>query len=543
MKQSDYSGRNGNLFSRRRLTEELKATQVWDVIVIGGGATGLGVALDGVSRNYKVLLLEQDDFGKGTSSKSTKLVHGGVRYLAQGDIDLVREALFERGLLLKNAPHLVRNRTFIIPNYDLLRGPFYWIGLKLYDLLAGKWSLGPSQYISRAEVIKRIPTIEKSGLRNGVSYHDGQFDDARMAVNLAQTVIEKGGCALNHFPVGGLLKNKDGKIIGVQAWDKETGEKFEFTGKAVVNATGVFVNQIIEMDDQHKPPLVRPSQGAHIVLDRSFLNSEEAMMIPKTSDGRVLFAVPWHNRVIVGTTDMPVSQAELDPRPLQEEIDYILETAGRYLTRPPQHSDVLSVFAGLRPLAAHQSDDDTKTKEISRSHRIITDKSGLVTITGGKWTTFRKMGEDVIDRVVTVAQLPPRPSTSQNIKIHGALEQMPGKGETPDVYGTDRKIIKELIQEDPKLVERLHPEMDFTLAEVVLAVRNEMARTIEDVLARRVRLLFLDAAAAITCAPVVADILARELGKDEIWKNQEVERFRIFAEGYLLSKMKFPIND
>jgi len=541
MKANESAGAQSNLFERGRLLNNLKNNSQWDLIVIGGGATGLGVALDAVSRNYRVLLLEQDDFGKGTSSKSTKLVHGGVRYLAQGDIDLVREALYERGLLLKNAPHLVHNRTFIIPNYDVLGGPFYWVGLKIYDLLSGKWSLGPSKYISRDEVIQYIPMIEKSGLRNGISYHDGQFDDSRMAVNLAQTIIEKGGLALNHFGVTGLLKDDKGKVCGVKAEDKETSVGYEFKARAVVNATGVLVNRIIEMDDENKPPLVRPSQGTHIVLDRSFLNSEEALMIPKTSDGRVLFAVPWHNRVLVGTTDIPVGEASLDPKPLDEEVDYILETAGRYLSRPPQREDVLSVFAGLRPLAAQNSSDGAKTKEISRSHKIIVDQSGLVTITGGKWTTFRRMGQDTVDKVITVAGLPARPSTSMDIMVHGAPEKVDARD--PDVYGTDRAAIDSLIREDPSLAQKLHPTLDFTLAEVVFAVRNEMARTIEDVLARRVRVLFLDAAAAIACAPKVAEILANELGKDEEWKKTETARFQKFAGTYLLPKMKMPVND
>lgn len=535
MKHISSEENPGDLFNRSRLLDQVRDEQEWDVIVIGGGSTGLGVALDAVSRNLKVLLLEQSDFAKGTSSKSTKLVHGGVRYLAQGNVDLVREALYERGLLAKNAPHLVRNQTFVIPNYDFLRGPFYWIGLKLYDFLAGKLSLGKSEYVSRDEVLKSIPVLVKDGLRNGIRYHDGQFDDARLAVNLAQTIIERGGVALNHIGVTGLKKTGNGRICGVKARDAETGEVFEFRAKAVVNATGIFVNKILEMDDKNSKPLVRPSQGAHVVLDKSFLESGEAIMIPKTSDGRVLFAVPWHGRVILGTTDIPVEGAKLEPKPMEEEIAYILQTAGRYLARAPKRSDVLSTYAGLRPLAATEGDEGAKTKEISRSHKIIVEESGLVTITGGKWTTFRKMGEDTMDKVIQTAGLPADMSRSAEIAIHGAPGAVPVRpGE--DVYGSDRALLDQLVESRPELGQQLHPAAQFTLAEVVLAVRNEMARTVEDVLARRVRLLFLDARAAIQSAPKVADIIAAELGKGDDWKKDELDRFYRMAEGYLLSE-------
>jgi glycerol-3-phosphate dehydrogenase len=532
----------GNLFQRADLIAKASQREEWDVIVIGGGSTGLGVALDAVSRGFTVLLLEQSDFAKGTSSKSTKLVHGGVRYLAQGDVGLVREALYERGLLLRNAAHLVHNQTFIIPNYDVLNGPFYWVGLKLYDLLAGKLSLGRSEYVKKDAVLDRIPVLIKEGLRNGIRYHDGQFDDARLALNIAQTVIEKGGVALNHFRVKALEKDQKGAVCGVTATDAEQGEEFVFRSKSVVNATGVFANSILEMDDEQKPPLIRPSQGAHIVLDRSFLQSEEAIMIPKTSDGRVLFAVPWHNRVILGTTDVPVKGVALEPKPMEDEIDYILETAGRYLARAPKRSDILSVYAGLRPLAAGNDTGLEKTKEISRSHKILVEESGLITITGGKWTTFRKMGEDTIDRVIKVAGLPTKKSSSKEIKIHGTT----ARSTAPDdsylsVYGSDQSLIADLIRANADWAARLHSQLEFTEAEVVFAVRNEMARTIEDVLARRVRMLFLDANAAIECAPRVADILMKELGRDEKWREDELLRFYDVAKGYLISGMKSPI--
>lgn len=532
-------------FRRERLLARLDDAGEWDLVVIGGGATGLGVALDAVSRGYKTLLLEQADFAKGTSSKSTKLVHGGVRYLAQGNVDLVREALHERGLLLRNAPHLVRNQTFIIPNYEFLKGPFYWIGLKIYDLLAGRLSFGKSEYVSRDEVLRKVPSLVEAGLYNGIRYHDGQFDDARLALNVAQTVVENGGVVLNYMGVTGLVKDSTGKVTGVAARDMETSLQYEFKSKAVVNATGVFVNDILEMDDRDKPPLVRPSQGAHVVVDRSFLKSDEAIMIPETSDGRVMFAVPWHSKVILGTTDLPVGAVSLDPKPMEEEVDYILETAGKYLVRQPRRADVLSIYAGLRPLAASEGSGAERTKEISRSHKILVQPSGLVTITGGKWTTFRKMGEDAVEKLIAIAGLPAAPSKSAGLLIHGAGQGDGSRGipQPDDVYGTDRVLINELIAARPDLGTKLHPDFEFNRAEVVLAVRNEMARTIEDVLARRVRILFLDAQAAIDCAPVVAGLLAEELGKDNSWKEQELTRFFAIAKGYLLTEMTFAPHD
>lgn len=535
MKHTAHSKLDACPFRRELLLAKAREDVIWDLVIIGGGATGLGVALDAVSRDFSVLVLEQSDFAKGTSSKSTKLVHGGVRYLAQGNVDLVREALYERGLLVKNAPHLVRNQTFVIPNYDLINGPFYWIGLKMYDLLAGKLSLGSSQYVGKEEVLKSIPVLKAKGLRNGVRYHDGQFDDARLALNVAQTIIERGGVTLNYVSVTGLSKNREGQVCGITAIDRENEEMLSIKCKAVVNATGVFANAVLAMDDADKAPLVRPSQGAHIVLDDTFLQSKEAIMIPKTSDGRVLFAVPWHNRVIVGTTDIPVDEIALEPKPMEQEIDYILETAGRYLAKTPKRSDVLSVFAGLRPLAASNGTSGEKTKEISRSHKLLVEKSGLITITGGKWTTFRKMGEDTVDKAIAVAGLPQTSSTSREIRIHGALDR--SDDSRLSIYGTDEQLIEELTVGNPDLGVRLHSDFEFTEAEVVWAIRNEMARTIEDVLARRVRILYLDARAAIECAPRVAELLMQELAKDSDWKEKELARFNETARGYLISNI------
>lgn len=518
-------------FRRMSLLTQLEAIREWDIIIIGGGATGLGVALDSVSRGYRTLLLEQADFAKGTSSRSTKLVHGGVRYLAQGDISLVKEALHERGLLLKNAAHLVKNQSFIIPNYEWWGGIFYTIGLKIYDFLSGRLSLGPSVHLSRKETLQRISTIQPKGLRGGVLYHDGQFDDTRLAVNLAQTCIEHGANVLNYFRVNQLLK-KEGQIKGVAATDLETGKTYELIAKTVINATGIFVDEIIKMDLPETKNMVRPSQGAHIVLDKSFLPGDHAIMIPKTDDGRVLFAVPWHDKVLIGTTDTPLDEHNIEPRILEQEIDFILNTAGRYLTKPPQRSDALAVFAGLRPLAA-ANDNSGKTKEISRSHKIVISQAGLITIIGGKWTTFRKMGEDTIDKAIAAQYLTPRASESACMTIHGSMPTA-SFNDPLYVYGTDKKYLLELMEAEPQLAAKLDDALDYTEAQVVWAVRNEMARTVEDVIARRTRALFLDARAAVRMAPRVAALVAAELGKDESWQKEQVLAFNKVANNYLI---------
>lgn len=506
--------------------------KVWDIIVVGGGATGLGTALDAASRGYQTLLLEQADFAKGTSSRSTKLVHGGVRYLAQGNIGLVREALYERGLLLKNAPHLVKKLPFIIPYYNFLDRIFYGIGLGLYDLLAGKLSFGKTKHISKKEVLNRLPGIEPKDLRGGIVYHDGQFDDARLAINLAQTCLEQGATVLNYFHVTGLLKDQNKKISGVTATDLETGIKYQLKAKVVINATGVFVDDLLQMDIPGKKAIVRPSQGVHVVLDRSFLLGEDALMIPKTDDGRVLFAVPWHDKLVVGTTDTPINEHSLEPVALESEISFILKTAAKYLNKKPTRQDVLSIFAGLRPLAAPQT-ASSKTKEISRSHKIIVSASGLITITGGKWTTYRKMAEDTVDTAIRGGNLAQQPCKTKHLHIHGSATVI-DRHDHLYVYGSDCEKVLALSKENKQWTKKLHHRYDFIKAEVIWAVRYEMARTVEDVLARRIRLLFLDAQAAIEAAPITASLMAEELGKDVQWQNEQVALFTGLANNYLL---------
>lgn len=525
---------NESFFNRLRLKQQLEKDDViWDVIIIGGGATGLGVAVDAAARGYKTLLLEQADFAKGTSSRSTKLVHGGVRYLAQGDISLVYEALRERGLLLQNAPHLVSIQPFVIPSYSWFNKLFYGIGLKVYDWMAGRYRLNKTSLVSKATVQRLLPNVKQEGLKGGIVYYDGQFDDARLAVNLAQTCVEQGGVVLNHMKVDGLLKNKTGKVSGVRAQDMETGQEFAINAKVVINATGVFVNEVLQMDTPNQEPLVRPSQGVHVVVDSSFLKGDNALMLPKTPDGRVLFAVPWHGRVLLGTTDTPLDSHSLEPTALEQEIDFILETAGKYLERKPTRKDVLSVFAGLRPLAAPGKDSGS-TKEISRSHKLIVAPSGLITITGGKWTTYRKMAEDTIDKAIKIGRLPSKACNTATLKIHGAILNKSDNFKYLSFYGADAHRVAALAAKHPEFGVKLHTAFPHIEAEVVWAARNEMARTVEDVLARRLRVLFLDAKAAIEMAPRVAAILADELTQDEIWQQQQVSSFTALANHYLL---------
>lgn len=519
---------------RAAIIEQMKnQANGYDFIIIGGGATGIGIALEAVTRGYKTLLLEQSDFTKSTSSKSTKLVHGGVRYLAQGNIALVREACTERGRLLKNAPHLVKNQIFIIPTAGFWDEIKYTIGLTFYDILAGKHSLGGSFRISKKETIERISTLNVSKVTAGVVYHDGQFDDSRLAINLLQTASEHGAHVLNYMKVSRLLKDSSGKLGGITAIDMETLEEHIVKGKVIVNATGVFADDIMQMDKPGIKRIIRPSQGVHIVLDKSFLPGDYAIMIPKTDDGRVLFGVPWHNRVVVGTTDTPLNQASLEPTALEEEINFILNTAGRYLKKAPKRSDVKSVFAGLRPLAA-PTENSKKTKEISRSHKIFISDSGLFTMIGGKWTTFRKMAEDMVDKVEVMLNLKRTNSATPNLPIHGYKINVDLMNPLY-FYGTDLEKVIAIKENEKQYNGTLSSQFAIIEAQVVWAVRNEMARTIEDFLSRRSRCLLLDARESIQIAPRVAEIMAKELNYDKDWEKKQVTQYIAVAQNYLLS--------
>ena len=505
-------------------------SEPWDMVIIGGGATGVGIAVDAASRGYDVLLLEQHDFGKGTSSRSTKLVHGGVRYLQQGNISLVMEALKERGILRQNAPHLVSDLAFVVPNYDWWEAPFYGVGLKVYNVLAGKYGFGDSQMLSREETLARLPTIKTDGLRGGVVYYDGQFDDSRLLINLAQTAAEQGATLLNYARVTGVTRAADGFIDGVVAVDEESGREIRAGAKVVINATGPFLDGVRRLAEPSAQPMIAPSQGVHLVFDRSFLPGRSAIMVPHTRDGRVMFAIPWHDHTLVGTTDTPITEPTLEPKAFDDEVAFIIETAGQYLHRAPTRADVLSLFVGIRPLV--RAEGAASTAALSRDHTIHIDASGLLSVAGGKWTTYRHMAEDTVNQAAMLARLPETGCKTRTQNIHGFHPHAEKFGAL-SVYGSDALVINDMIRANPPLGQALHGALPYRLAEVVWAVRVEMARSVEDVLARRTRALFLNTAAAVEMAPEVARLMAAELGNDEDWQRREVAAFTDLAKLYL----------
>ena len=506
----------------------LDKTPEWDVVIIGGGASGLGIATDAANRGLKTLLLEKTDFAKGTSSRSTKLVHGGVRYLQNGDVSLVLEALRERGIMRKNAPHLVRDLSFIIPSYDWWSSPFYGLGLKVYDMMAGKLGLGPSTLLNKEETLSLIPNVNKKGLRGGVIYHDGQFDDARMAISLALTAENEGAVMLNYAEVYSFIKEND-LIIGLEFKNRINGSRKRVFSKSIVNATGVFSDKLISLDQPRARQLIRPSQGVHIVLDKSFLNGPQAIMVPHTSDGRVLFAVPWNEYVVVGTTDTPINETLDEPIALDEEIQFIIDNAGMYMSKKPKRSDIKSVFAGLRPLAASEGNKET-TKEISRHHKITVSTSGLINVLGGKWTTYRKIAEDTVNTVLMVSGLSERKCNTETLPIFG-FDPTTNWNDPLHFYGTEAKKVEAMDLNGNK---SLSSKLFITKNQICWAIKNEMAITLEDVLARRTRCLFLDAYETEKIAPKVAEIMAFELKKEKKWVIQELKNFNLILKNYQL---------
>lgn len=485
------------------MIQQLDSTKLWDLCIIGGGATGLGTAIDAASRGYKTILFEAADFASGTTSRSTKLVHGGVRYLQQGNIKLVLEALKERGLLLKNAPHLVHNQQFIVPNYKWWEKPFYGIGLKIYDKMAGKLGLGPSVMLSKEETLRRLPALDPRDLRGSILYHDGQFDDARLAISMAQTAAEQGAALLNYFKVQGLLK-LDKKVCGVWVKDLLTNKEYEVSSKVVINATGVFADFILKMDDASHENIIQPSQGIHLIVDKSFLPGDTAIMIPRTDDGRVLFAVPWHDKIVLGTTDTPIREISAEPVPLPEEIDFVLNHIGRYLSRIPEKKDIRSMFAGLRPLVKSKS---KKTAALARDHLLTVAKSGLITITGGKWTTYRKMAEDTVTVALQCGGLEKKHCVTESLMLHGHDQPHP----LVEITELSEGELKALVEK---------------------CVRDEMCMTAEDFLARRTRQLFLDAKEAIRLAPSVTGWMGVELNRDQEWIRKQIDNFNSLAANY-----------
>ena len=501
----------------------------WDVLVVGGGSSGLGAAVEAAARGYRTVLVERFDFAKGTSSRSTKLVHGGVRYLAQMNVTLVLDALRERGHMVRNAPHLVHDLSFVVPAFSYFTLPYYGFGLKVYERLSGRFSFGASKLLSREKTIEMLPGIASEGLRGGVLYHDGQFDDARYIVTLLRTFQKLGGVAINYVEATGLLQ-RDGRTVGVKARDCEGGGEFELQAKAVVNAAGVFAEDLLAMDGAARGSLLAMSQGTHFVLPHSWLAGDSALMVPKTTDGRVLFAIPWHGATVVGTTDEGVDHASVEPRSMESERSFLLEHIAQYFGRRPDAGEILSVWSGLRPLV---KGGDGKTSKLSRDHTILVSKSGLITVTGGKWTTYRRMGQDAIDHAAEIAGLAKVASRTLDLKLHGWTDKSANTTESERVYGSDLPLLQKLSEDDPTLDRLLHPRLLYRLREVVWAARFEMARTVEDVLARRTRALFLDARAAIEAAPLVADVLAKELGRSEAWRDKDLQNFRAVAQGYV----------
>ena len=514
---------------RPALLSRLGDGRCFDLAVIGGGATGLGVALDAAARGHSVVLLEAHDFAKGTSSRATKLAHGGVRYLAQGNISLVYEALHERTTLLRNAPHLAQPLAFVMPSYHLWETPFYGAGLKVYDLLAGRAGLGATEFLSRMGALQCLPGIRAEGLKGGVKYWDGQFDDARLALALARTAAREGALLVNYCPVRALL-HEGGRLKALVCEDAETGQRHSVRARAVVNATGVWVDDVRALDasgagSAHEP-LVVPSQGVHLVVDREFLPGEHALLVPKTADGRVLFAVPWLGKVLIGTTDTEQPRAELEPRALPEEVAFLLRESAAYLRRAPRPADVRSCWAGLRPLVRPQHASEVKTRSVSREHTVLVEPSGLVTVTGGKWTTYRAMAEDVLDKCAQEGLLDARPAgATRDLALVGApsapvrhrLCDAPGL----HLYGSEAAQVEAL----PGAGRLLAPGLSEAM--VRFAARFEYARSVEDVLARRSRMLFLDARQAGELALPVAAILGEELGIDP-----RVDDFLTLAQTY-----------
>ena len=507
----------------------LRDQRLWDVLIIGGGASGLGAAVDAAARGYRTLLVEARDFASGTSMCSTKLIHGGVRYLRQGDIGMVHHALRERSFLLRNAPHLVHPLAFIIPAWNQIDRLMFAAGLKLYDLLSGWHNLAASQSLNRQEVIAALPGLRSAGLCGGIRYWDGQFDDARLAITLMRTATDLGATCLNYLPAIRLLKTND-RVTGAVLRDAETGEEFEVSARAIINASGVHADSVRQFDDANAQPLLTPSQGIHLVFDADFLPGQQALMIPKTEDGRVMFAIPWQGKVLLGTTDTPRPELRQldDPQPLEEEIDFLLRTAAGVLTRPPTRADIRSAFAGLRPLVHPDNKDGKSTAALSREHAILVSPGGLITLTGGKWTTYRLMAEQVIDRAIEVAGLKAVRCPTQNMKLHGCPN-----GPSSYAYGTDAPQLATLPGHD----QLLHPNLPYTEAMVRFAIRHEAARTIEDILARRTRAFFHDAAAAEASIEHIARIVAEELQPSAERKAAMIDaaresagRFRLNAE-------------
>ena len=413
------------------------------------------------------------------------------------------------------APAFVKEQSFIVPCYSHFQEFLYGAGLKIYDLLAGRGTFGRSELLSADQTAKSLPGLTRKGLKGSVRYSDGRFDDSRFLIALAAKASDLGAVLINYARVESVDAAADEARLSLVYRDLETGESQSTSALTVISAAGIFTGISNDKVDRMERKKLAFSQGIHVVLDDEFLGGREALVVPKTSDGRVLFAIPWHGKLLVGTTDTPVDEAVLEPKALESEIDFVLETCAGYLERRPRREDIRSVFAGIRPLVA--SHEGAKTSKLSREHLVEVTRDRFVTVTGGKWTTYRKMAEEAVDAAVGEAVLACCGSRTEEV----CIEDERSKGAA------------RLMSEDEALARKLSPGFEYTFADAVYAIRFEMARTIDDVLSRRTRILYTDAAEAVRLAPEIAGLLSKELAWSDEKRDGELREFLGLAESYL----------
>jgi glycerol-3-phosphate dehydrogenase len=527
----------------------------FDVLVIGGGVTGAGVALDAVTRGYKVALVEKADFASGTSSKSTKLVHGGIRYLPEFDFALVHEALVERGIMLQNAPYLVRPVAFVLPIYKGDRHPVGMpittpggiglsfllnIGLWLYDILAGRRNIHRHRHLKRDAVLEMAPALVREGLKEGFVYYDGQTNDARLTMALIRTAAHYGATIANYAEVTSFLTAEDGKVHGACVCDKLGNQEITIQARHIVNATGVYTEQVEALTGEESQIQVEPSKGVHLVLSREDLKlGDSAIVLPETEDKRILFIVPWESRAIFGTTD--TGSGDLDsPVATQEDITYLLKYLNRYLAVNLSEENIVSTYAGYRPLVKPRR-ANRSTAKLSRTHAVIEGPSGLVTITGGKLTTYRRMAQDAID-VLSLRDGTKPVHPTQSLPLQGSAgwpvmqRELARKGaslglapETIDhlgrSYGTNAQAVLDLIEGDATLAARLIDDLPYIKAEVIYACCYEMALTPYDILARRTSIILEDRQSGLGVIEEVAMLMAKELNWSTTQRQALVETY------------------
>lgn len=501
----------------------------FDVLVIGGGATGLGIAVDAATRGFRAALVEAGDFAQATSSRSTKLAHGGVRYLASGQVHLVYEALHERAVMMRNAPHLVAPQAFLLPTYTRWELPYYGAGLLLYDLMSGKSTMGRTSILGAAATVQAIPNLQPDKLSGSVRYFDGQFNDARLALALARTAADHGAVVLNYMRCVRLLTQQS-RICGAALRDELDGSEHEVRAHVVINATGIFTDELRQMGDAATPPLLTVSRGTHIVVAAHVLGGSAGIMVPKTKDGRVIFAIPWQGHVVIGTTDVAAPTPLMEPGHTAAEIDFLIETINPFLASPVSRSDVLSVFSGLRPLVTGKS---AMTSKLSREHYIDVSPAGLITVAGGKWTTYRRMAQDALDYAAKHGMLAQRACVTAHTPLHGhstsSVTSSAGADSYKSEYGTDTTYLDAYTADDAAMAETIDAALPYTFAQCLYAVEHEMALTLEDVLSRRTRALLLDTQATLRAAPRVAALMAKALGRDDAWAAAQVATLHALA--------------